>query len=51
MECEAFDAFGNRTPDENFAVQFQPAPRNLVRNGNTFRVDGAGTFGVATARR
>ena len=47
VECEAFDAFGNRTPDENFAVQFQPAPRNLVRNGNTFRVDGAGTFGVA----
>ncbi|MBV69807.1 MAG: hypothetical protein CMH52_00530 [Myxococcales bacterium] len=47
IECEAFDEFGNRTGDENFEVQFSPPPRNLDRRGMTFRVDGAGTFGVA----
>ena len=47
VECEAFDAFGNRTPDENFAVRFQPALAILFAMATPFAWMVLAHFGVA----
>ncbi len=46
VECEGYDAYGNRTEDDEFEVHFDPPPRNIERRGMDFRIDGSGTFAV-----
>ena len=49
VTCEAFDADGNRTPDEEFGVRVEPPPAGVAEQAGTLRFDSAGVFSVQCA--
>lgn len=46
IACEAFDAFGNRTADEQFGVRVDPPPADVRQRGATLTFGSAGAFAV-----
>lgn len=46
VTCEAYDADGNLTEDEDFGVRVDPPPAALVEGPGSLRFDSAGVFSV-----
>lgn len=44
IDCEAYDAYGNPTPDEQFGVRVDPPPGDVRQRGRTLTFGSAGAF-------